>query len=261
MNNKGRWSDSPLPPPPPKKGYLASRPNYPSYSVLMVFFFLLLKCYLHSHYTGTHLHINSTKRWCTLRRKKSWTGHDLPISVNDRVISPIREGLILTKLRICEVSRKLNSRENSRINSRFHFVVWFLVSSFCWRNGVGGGCLGYVHAVVWQSVLRIFLAVLWVGLRFGAFLSFSLVFRFSRYVWELCIWSLVLFYGVPCQHAIADHHRPTDWLTVFGYNVSVPRSLRTRRIQHLRHTQFYAPTLPPKRNMDCILSLSYVYLR
>ena len=38
--------------------------------------------------------------------KKSQTGHDLPISVNDRVISPIREGLIFTKLRKCEVSRK-----------------------------------------------------------------------------------------------------------------------------------------------------------
>ena len=32
--------------------------------------------------------------------------HDLPISVNDRVILLFREGLIFTKLRICEVSRK-----------------------------------------------------------------------------------------------------------------------------------------------------------
>ena len=29
--------------------------------------------------------------------------HDLPISVNDRVISPFSEGLIFRKLRICEV--------------------------------------------------------------------------------------------------------------------------------------------------------------
>ena len=81
------------------------------------------------------------------------------------MISPTREGLILTKLRICEVLRKLNSRENLRIYRRFRFVVWFLVSSSCWRNGVGGGCLGYVHAVVWQSVLPLFLAVPRVGLR------------------------------------------------------------------------------------------------
>ena len=32
--------------------------------------------------------------------------HDLPISVNDRVISPFREDSIFTELRICEVSRK-----------------------------------------------------------------------------------------------------------------------------------------------------------
>ena len=44
--------------------------------------------------------------------KHSQTGHDLPISVNHRVISPIRESLIFTKLCICEVSRKLNSQEN-----------------------------------------------------------------------------------------------------------------------------------------------------
>ena len=31
-------------------------------------------------------------------------GQDLPIPVNDRVISPFREGLIFTKLRVCEVS-------------------------------------------------------------------------------------------------------------------------------------------------------------
>ena len=30
--------------------------------------------------------------------------HDLPISVNDRVILPFHKGFIFTKLRICEVS-------------------------------------------------------------------------------------------------------------------------------------------------------------
>ena len=36
-------------------------------------------------------------------------------------------------------------------------------------------------------------------------------------------------------------------LTVFGYDVGVPRSqVRTRHIQHSRHTQFYAPTLASK---------------
>ena len=59
--------------------------------------------------------------------KKSRTGHNLPISVNDRVISPIREDLIFTKLRICEVSRKLNSRENFRIYSIYIKIVQPLV--------------------------------------------------------------------------------------------------------------------------------------
>ena len=36
--------------------------------------------------------------------KKLLTVHDLPISVNDRVISQIPEGLIFTKLRIYKVS-------------------------------------------------------------------------------------------------------------------------------------------------------------
>ena len=37
---------------------------------------------------------------------KTRLGRDLPISVNDRVISPIREDFVSAKLRICEVSRK-----------------------------------------------------------------------------------------------------------------------------------------------------------
>ena len=38
--------------------------------------------------------------------KNSRLGHDLPASVNDRVISPFREGFIFAKLCRCEVSRK-----------------------------------------------------------------------------------------------------------------------------------------------------------
>ena len=38
--------------------------------------------------------------------KNSRLWHVLPLSVDDRVISPFLEGLIFTKLRICEVSRK-----------------------------------------------------------------------------------------------------------------------------------------------------------
>ena len=42
---------------------------------------------------------------------------DLPISINDRVILPFREGFIFMKLRICicEVSRKFSLRKNFRI--------------------------------------------------------------------------------------------------------------------------------------------------
>ena len=38
--------------------------------------------------------------------KNSLLGHDLPISVNDRVISPFHEDSIFTEINICEVSRK-----------------------------------------------------------------------------------------------------------------------------------------------------------
>ena len=38
--------------------------------------------------------------------KNSQLRQDLPISINDRVILPFREGFIFTKLRMCEVSRK-----------------------------------------------------------------------------------------------------------------------------------------------------------
>ena len=48
---------------------------------------------------------------------------------NDRVTSPIWEGLIFTKFRTCEVSRKLNSRENFRIYSIFEEAPKILVRS------------------------------------------------------------------------------------------------------------------------------------
>ena len=49
--------------------------------------------------------------------KYSQLEHDLTISVNNRVITPFREGLIFMKLRISEVSLKINSHENLRIYS------------------------------------------------------------------------------------------------------------------------------------------------
>ena len=48
---------------------------------------------------------NSIKRHISDERN-SRLRQDLPISINDRVILPFREGFIFTKLRICEVSRK-----------------------------------------------------------------------------------------------------------------------------------------------------------
>ena len=41
--------------------------------------------------------------------KNSRLQQDLPISINDRVILPFREGSIFTKLRVCEVLRKIKS--------------------------------------------------------------------------------------------------------------------------------------------------------
>ena len=54
--------------------------------------------------------------------KNSRLRKDLPISINDSVIFPFREGFIFTKLRICEVSRKYSPRENLRIYS-IHFLT------------------------------------------------------------------------------------------------------------------------------------------
>ena len=48
---------------------------------------------------------NSIKRHiCNI--KNSRLGHDIPISVNDRVILPFHEGFNFKKLRICEASGK-----------------------------------------------------------------------------------------------------------------------------------------------------------
>ena len=42
-----------------------------------------------------------------IRDVRNWQiGHDIPISVNDRVILPFREGLNFTKQRICKALRK-----------------------------------------------------------------------------------------------------------------------------------------------------------
>ena len=46
--------------------------------------------------------MNSVKTY--LPGKKSGLGHDLPTSVNDRVISSFFEGFLFTKLSYCEVS-------------------------------------------------------------------------------------------------------------------------------------------------------------
>ena len=60
---------------------------------------------------------NSVKRHiCDVKHSRLW--YDLPISVNNIMISPIREGLIFTKLRTCEVSRKQNPRGYFRIYSK-----------------------------------------------------------------------------------------------------------------------------------------------
>ena len=53
--------------------------------------------------------------------------HDIRISVNDRVILPFREGFNFTKLRICEVSRKINpSRKFLNLSSQKESLRLFL---------------------------------------------------------------------------------------------------------------------------------------
>ena len=69
-----------------------------------------VKCYT-STTVNSEMFANSVKRHiCNVKIAKR---HDLPISVNDRVISRICEGLIFTKTSHI-FSRKLNSRENFR---------------------------------------------------------------------------------------------------------------------------------------------------
>ena len=67
--------------------------------------------YCNGSFRENFIFTNSVKRH-TCDSKNLRLGHDLPISVSDRLISPFHEGLIFTKFRICEVSRKLNPREN-----------------------------------------------------------------------------------------------------------------------------------------------------
>ena len=61
---------------------------------------------------------NSVKRHiCDIKNLRLW--HSFPRSVNGRVISVFCEDFIFTKLRMCEVSRKENPREN------FRFTVYY----------------------------------------------------------------------------------------------------------------------------------------
>ena len=53
--------------------------------------------------------------------------HDLPLSVNDRVILLFREGLIFTKLRICEVSRNKTLAKTSELQYLFALFSMFLL--------------------------------------------------------------------------------------------------------------------------------------
>ena len=60
---------------------------------------------LFGNFRENFIFANSIKRHIS-DVKKSRIKQDLPLSINDRVILPFREGFIFTKLRICEVSRK-----------------------------------------------------------------------------------------------------------------------------------------------------------
>ena len=61
---------------------------------------------------------NSLKRHiCDV--KSSQLGHDIPISVNNRVILPFSKGFIFMKLHICEVSR------NKTLARIIKFTVYF----------------------------------------------------------------------------------------------------------------------------------------
>ena len=68
------------------------------------------------NFCENHIFANSVKiHICDVQI--SQIRRDLPILVNDSMILLFRYGLIFTKLRICEVSRKLNPHENFRIYS------------------------------------------------------------------------------------------------------------------------------------------------
>ena len=57
--------------------------------------------------------------------KNSRIRQDLPLSINDRVILPFREGFIFTKLRICEAYAKF--RENKVLAKISEFTVILII--------------------------------------------------------------------------------------------------------------------------------------
>ena len=59
--------------------------------------------------------------------KNSGLRQDLPISKNNRVILPFREGFIFTKLRICEVYAKFRENKVLAKNSQFTVLVGALI--------------------------------------------------------------------------------------------------------------------------------------
>ena len=67
---------------------------------------------------NSEIFANSVKNICDI--KNSRKGHDLPIPANDRVISPFREGFILTKLHVCE---------NEPLEKISKFTVLFIMYS------------------------------------------------------------------------------------------------------------------------------------
>ena len=92
----------------------------------------------------------------------SWLGHELPISVNDRMISPFCEGFIFTKLPICEVSRKWNPCKNFWIYSItvLESIIAFiriLTGMFCffrpWLSVSGFVETTNKGSWMWQSVV------------------------------------------------------------------------------------------------------------
>ena len=78
--------------------------------------------------------------------------HDLPVSVNDRVISPFRKCFLFTKLRICKVLRKLNPRENFRIYSIKHYCFFLTEVNQNETEGQADG--GYIYVKGDRQILQ-----------------------------------------------------------------------------------------------------------